>query len=243
MSKMIDMTGKKINRLTVLERGKNTSSGRATWVCQCECGNVITVVGADLRNGHTKSCGCYQRDRTSQSNKINLIGQTIGNFTILDYAQKTLEDTQRSKWKCRCNLCGNEEAYIETYNLKIQYSCGCSISSKGERKIEEILLKNNISFTKEKRFSDLIFPDTKCLARFDFYVEDKYLIEYDGIQHFISRNGVYDNQEKFEKTQNHDQIKNNYCKIKNIPLIRIPYTEIENINLEMLKPETSKYLV
>ena len=33
MSKMIDMTGKKINRLTVLERGKNTSSGRATWVC------------------------------------------------------------------------------------------------------------------------------------------------------------------------------------------------------------------
>ena len=243
MSKMIDMTGKKIGRLTVMKRGKNSSGGKARWICQCECGNEITVDGSSLRNGHTQSCGCLQRDRTSESARINLIGQTIGNFTVLDYAQKTLKEQGRSRWKCRCNLCGNEEAYIETHNLKTQYSCGCAISSKGERKIEEILINNNIPFIREKRFSDLIFKDTGKNARFDFYVNDSYLIEFDGRQHFIQGNGNYDNEEKVKRTQEHDRIKNEYCKNKNIPLIRIPFTDIEKINLKMLQVETSKYLI
>lgn len=74
MAKMIDMTGKKCGRLTVIERGKNNSQGRACWVCKCECGKIITVDGVSLRNGHTQSCGCYQRDRTSETCKIDLIG-------------------------------------------------------------------------------------------------------------------------------------------------------------------------
>ena len=227
----------------VLKRAPNDMSGKACWVCQCECGKIVTVNGTDLRNGHTQSCGCYQRDRTSESCKIDLVGQTIGNFTVLEYAQKSIEDIGRSKWKCRCNLCGNEEVYIETYGLKTQYSCGCSVSSRGEKIIENILLENNISFIKEKRFSDLIFEDTGHLARFDFFIDNKYIIEFDGKQHFIQGNGVYDNEEKFKRTQKHDQIKNEYCKKHNIPLIRIPYTEINNISLEMLIPSTSKYLI
>jgi hypothetical protein len=56
-------------------------------------------------------------------------------------------------------------------------------------------------------------------------------------------NGHFDNEEKFKKTQLHDQIKNEYCKKNNIPLIRIPYTHFDNINIDDLKPETSKYLI
>lgn len=242
MSKMIDMTGKKVGRLTVIKRDKNNSKGRACWLCQCECGKMVVVDGVSLRGGYTKSCGCYQRDRTSESCKINLIGQTIGNFTVLDYCQKNLNDTSRSKWRCRCNLCGNENVYLETTNLKNQYSCGCSISSKGERKIETILLQNNIPYIKEKRFSDLVFPDTKYKARFDFFVNNSYLIEFDGRQHFIQGEGNYDNKEKFELTKIHDAIKNQYCLEHNIPLIRIPFTAFDKLNLNMLKPDTSPYL-
>lgn len=242
MSKMIDMTGKTIGRLTVIKRDKNNSQGKARWLCQCECGKTIVVDGSSLRNGHTKSCGCYQRDRTSEVCKINLIGQTIGNFTVLDYCQKNFEDTGRSKWKCRCNLCGNEEVYLNTDNLKNQYSCGCSISSKGERKIETILLQNHIPYIKEKRFLDLIFSDTGHQARFDFFVDNSYIIEFDGRQHFIQGEGKYDNEEKFELTKKHDAIKNQYCLEHNIPLIRIPFTAFDKINLNMLKPETSEYL-
>lgn len=38
------------------------------WECLCDCGNIATVAGYDLRSGNTKSCGCYARDMSTQSN-------------------------------------------------------------------------------------------------------------------------------------------------------------------------------
>lgn len=107
-----------------------------------------------------------------------------------------------SCWRCRCNLCGNENAIISAQNLKKQESCGCLQTSKGERKIKEILKENNINFIQEKRFNNLVFSDTGYLARFDFYLpEHNCIIEYDGIQHFVQGKGKFDNQEKFQTTQ------------------------------------------
>ena len=240
MSKTINEIGNKYNFLTVLERDGSNAQGKAQWLCQCDCGELVVVTGVALRKGTTKSCGCYQKLRTSQATTIDLVGQTIGNFTVLESIMGSR--SERHKWRCRCNLCGNEEAYIQTDNLRTQESCGCLIESKGSRKIKTILEENNISFIQEKRFADLRFEDTGHLARFDFYVNDEYIIEYDGRQHFIQGNGVYDNEEKFMRTQEHDRIKNEYCAQHNIPIIRIPYTELDNITLEMLQPETSKYV-
>ena len=48
-------------RLSVLRRN-GTKGKRATWLCQCQCGKEISVVGAYLRNGDTKSCGCLNID-------------------------------------------------------------------------------------------------------------------------------------------------------------------------------------
>lgn len=241
MSKIIDERGKKYNFLTVIDRVQNDASGRAQWLCQCDCSKMVIIKGSSLRNGKTKSCGCYQKLRTSEATTKNLIGQTIGNFTVLESIIGT-KNGERHKWRCKCNLCGNDNAYITTDNLQSQESCGCLIESKGSRKIKTILEENNIPFIQEKRFADLRFEDTGYQARFDFYVNDKYIIEYDGRQHFIQGNGVYDNEEKFMKTQEHDRIKNEYCAQHNIPIIRIPYTELDNITLEMLQPETSKYV-
>ena len=61
MPKLIDLTGKTFNRLTVLKRAeKNTSTNRPQWECKCSCGNpnIIIVAGNHLRTGHTQSCGC-----------------------------------------------------------------------------------------------------------------------------------------------------------------------------------------
>ena len=87
----------------------------------------------------------------------------------------------------------------------------------------------------EKRFSDLKF-DSGYYARFDFYLPDyNTIIEYDGIQHFIQGSGVFDNKEKFARTQEHDSIKNQYCKDKNIALLRIPYWDKNNIKQIVIK--------
>lgn len=65
---------------------------------------------------------------------------------------------------------------------------------------------------------------------FDRYLPDfNILIEYDGEQHYFPiRFGDISNEqakEKFDKVCLHDNIKNKYCKDNNIPLIRIPYWE------------------
>ncbi len=62
----IDIKGETFGRLTVLDRD-GTFKSRATWLCKCECGNTTIVTGHGLRNGHTKSCGCFNKERISDS--------------------------------------------------------------------------------------------------------------------------------------------------------------------------------
>lgn len=53
----IDITGRKFGRLTVKEYAGKNNAGRVLWRCQCDCGNEVIVASANLRNGHTQSCG------------------------------------------------------------------------------------------------------------------------------------------------------------------------------------------
>lgn len=61
--KRIDMTGKTFGRLTVTAYDSTSDSGRVNWRCRCECGNEAIVVGQNLRNGNTLSCGCLLHRR------------------------------------------------------------------------------------------------------------------------------------------------------------------------------------
>lgn len=63
--RLIDLTGKKIGLLTVLRRDEENIGGKPAWVCQCECGNVVTLRSAVLRRGQT-SCGCMKGVREKQ---------------------------------------------------------------------------------------------------------------------------------------------------------------------------------
>lgn len=62
----IDLSGRRYGYLTVIERvtDKVYKSGRKKprYLCRCDCGNIVSVVGESLRNGTTKSCGCHRAD-------------------------------------------------------------------------------------------------------------------------------------------------------------------------------------
>ena len=118
-------------------------------------------------------------------------------------------------------------------------SCGC-LFSKGEHKISLLLNEMNISYKKE-----YIFSDYKN-ARFDFalFKDNKLycLIEYDGPQHFADKiSGRWNNQDRYENiTHPKDIEKNKYCKENNIPLLRIPYYQYDNLNKNFLEKEIKK---
>lgn len=113
-------------------------------------------------------------------------------------------------------------------------SCGCLKKSTGETNIQELLEQNNISFVKEKTFSDFIYEDTQAHPRYDFYLpEFNRLIEYDGEQHYRECN--WNNEQKtLQQRKTKDALKNNYAKFHHIDLVRIPYWERDNITLDML---------
>ena len=58
MSKLIDLTGKKFGKLTVIKRVENNRHRQPQWLCKCDCGKETIITGQKLRTGHTKSCGC-----------------------------------------------------------------------------------------------------------------------------------------------------------------------------------------
>lgn len=60
--KLIDLTGQKFGRLTVVKRAENSPKGEARWQCVCDCGNEHTVCGSYLRNGKSRSCGCLNKE-------------------------------------------------------------------------------------------------------------------------------------------------------------------------------------
>ena len=104
--------------------------------------------------------------------------------------------------------------------------------SSYEEKIIKILKKNKVPFVREKTFADLKLGS----FRYDFYLpREKILIECDGIQHFQQVKHFQKTRQDFLKAQERDRRKNNYALAHQIPLYRIPYWEIDNLeNLEQI---------
>ena len=215
--------GDKYNYLTVIAK----SDRKKYWICKCDCGNTTEVLDSLLKNGGVKSCGCLRR-RPSQ-HRLNLTGKKFG-YLIALYFNEEKSSLNKSYWHCKCD-CGNEcDVLRENLTAPNRFpSCGCQTTSRGELKIEQLLKENNIPYEKQKSFNSCINPETNYLLRFDFYVNDKYLIEYDGEQHFKDR--WY---EPLKKVQDRDNIKTQWCKENNIPLIRIPYTKYNTLTIDDL---------
>lgn len=56
-----EFTGKRFGKLTVVGRAMNNKHRQSRWYCVCSCGNRITVIGNNLKNKNTQSCGCLRR--------------------------------------------------------------------------------------------------------------------------------------------------------------------------------------
>lgn len=237
--------GQKNNYLTILE--PIMAQGKATkYLCQCDCGNTTVVTKASFLNGSVKSCGCYQKSRMSQIGKqYNPIKDIRGiKFGKLTPQAPTDKRQQKSViWECLCD-CGQLH-YASLSNLTNKHvdRCSlCSCSSRGEEKIAQLLIDNKIAFVQQKTFEDCRFPDTKAKARFDFFVDNSYLIEFDGIQHFMCTNSGWNTNEHFLLTEEHDRYKTEWCLQNKIPLIRIPYTQLNQLSIQDLCVDTSQFL-
>ena len=187
MPALIDLTGKKFGRLTILKRNKEIQQQRNDrepwWDCICDCGNNFSARGHDLRDNKILSCGCLKKENARNINYKDLTNQQFGKLTVL----KEIPDKRKSNriiWLCQCD-CGNTtKATVSALRSGNITSCGCIHHSQGVEFLKQKLLELNIKYETEKWFNDLR-SDNKKPLQFDFYLPDlNILIEFDGEQHY-----------------------------------------------------------
>lgn len=116
----IQLKGKRFRRLTVLGLAQGQSSQGRMWLCRCDCGKVVTIVGARLRSGKTKSCECLLTDfrqglkefkRPPYQPKRNTINQIFSSYRgsahKRGYQWKLSKEEFVALIKLNCFYCGN----------------------------------------------------------------------------------------------------------------------------------------
>lgn len=248
MSTKKNLVGQKYNRLTVLEQDmeKYAEKHEVFWKCQCDCGNFKSVRTYDLTHGKTKSCGCLRNEKVREAIGNKLEGQQFGKLTVLKQVDSILEDSGqlRTAWLCRCD-CG-EEVIVKTINLKSgdTKSCGCwnleKLSSK-KKNLTNIRFGKLIPFeidnekmTNRKDYDTKAYWKCRCDCGSICTVSSNNLIQGQGEQHFYPVE-FFGGVETFNKQQEYDKRKSDYCKNKQLPLIIIPYYDKDKISIDYIK--------
>lgn len=218
-------------RYTILDSSvvKNTHK---IYTIKCKkCGHIRkTYLNNIFKN---LSCGCetgvFRRTHEDFEKEVKRI--TSGACVLVSTFSTMLE-----KVKIRHLSCGmifeirpSDFLYTERWRCP---KCNPR-ESQGERLVSEILMNNQIPFEREvyipenKQFFDFFLPH--CLAA----------IEYHGSQHYQMSSLFHSGTSDFQKQQENDERKRQYCKNNNIYLLETPYflkkQEVETLILTFLE--------
>jgi len=176
-----------------------------------------------------KVCGINKRTNKLRHTKKQMIEKCIKthgnkyNYTKIKYTNA------QTKVPIICNKHG---VFHQTLAHHIYSNNGCPDcnSSKGETKTEKILQNLSIEYNTQHIFNNC--KNIKPLP-FDFYLPKQNIcIEYDGEFHYHPARYSKDKDKmikKLNECQHRDSIKTKFCEDNGIKLIRIPYTEFDNI--------------
>lgn len=83
MCKIINLMNKKFHYLKVIDGPdkRRNSNNRIIlyWKCKCKCGEFKWIIGTSLKNGSTKSCGCYNREMVSKTHTTHGLSGSVLN--------------------------------------------------------------------------------------------------------------------------------------------------------------------
>jgi hypothetical protein len=221
---------------TLLENEYSNNRLPLKYICNIHKDKGIqTIAYGTLKAGH----GCFYcgREIIEKARRLdfNFIKSEFEkhNYTLLE--TEYINNSTNMRYICKEHPEIIQE--IDYNHLSRGQGCKMCFSYLCEKFISSYLINRRINFSMQYKFTDCrnILP-----LPFDFAIfEDKektrlkMLIEYDGEQHYrpVNFGGISDERAliKFNQTQINDEIKNNYCKVNNIKLLRIPYWDSDKI--------------
>jgi len=138
-----EIKNQRFGHLVAIQEVKREGKRKHYWLCKCDCGNETVVEESHLKDGHTKSCGCYR----SKKGLKDLTGQRFGRLTVV--RRVVGEDGKNNCWECRCdcgNICICRQTNLRSGTTK---SCGC---------LQEEIRKENMK-------KAIHFVDGTCVER------------------------------------------------------------------------------
>lgn len=192
------------------------------------CGTEYEVCQNSVVYGHTRCPKCFGTPKHTQEEVQQIITDKLGpEFRLVSQYHNinkriTIEHVPM------------KHTFTTTLDSILKDSISCPICNEShmESLTRQYLTTHNIIFESQKRFPDCRY---KRELPFDFYIsEDNTLIELDGRQHF--KEVPYFNQHEglIERTRR-DTIKDKYCTNKGINLLRIGYSELDNLTNDLDK--------
>lgn len=190
MSNAIDLKGQRFGRLIVIERhgvggGKSKYS---TWLCKCDCGNLVVRTSKNLRAGYNSGCDLCRRTRE------DLTGKRFGMLTVIS---KSCNRNKNVYWNCQCD-CGNAiEVKTAELNRGTTISCGCY----SKKRFVEENTKHNKSNTRlykiwygmKRRCYDKRMKSYKRYGGRGIKICDEWLNDFMNFYDWAIKNGYNDN--------------------------------------------------
>lgn len=189
------------------------SSTKKIWVKCTKCGYFVFDTINNLSHGTCHNCaGSLKKTYKQRYFEVKQASGDLIDLTKLNNGVGTF----------RCS-----EGHVFTVGINAFLTSGsnCPIcfSSKGEQKIYSYLVAHGVYFERQKHFKTC--RDKNPLP-FDFYVDNKLLVEFDGVQHF-KKVDLFNKTDPFDDRVRRDKIKDTWALENSIPLLRIKYNEID----------------
>lgn len=211
-------------------------------LCKCKvCGTQWSTI-ARVLSSNGSGCPRCGKEKAVKS-RTKTYQQFVNELKIINPFVEVVDDkyiNTHTKIKCKCKIDGTEW-YAYPANL-LNNSAGCPQCnmSNPEREMLSILNKLHINYVSQYSIDDCRY---KYKLKFDAYdVDNNIAFEYNGEQHYkpvdFANKGQKWAEEQFNINIIRDNIKIEYCKNNNIPLIIIPYWECNNMEcfiIEKLK--------
>lgn len=217
---------------------KYTRQANPLYLIHTKCGTSFKTYWGTFTHNYScpecRKCKIGKERKTSEMYSSEIMKLYGDEFSLLSNYTGALEQIT-----VRHNDCGHIWNMRASHLLQ-GHGCPVCKSSRGERLVRSVMNELKIDFSEQVKFQGC--RNQKELP-FDFGIHNengdiKALIEYDGSQHFEEFEH-FGGKVKFEQQRKNDNIKNDYCEINNIPLLRIPYTVS---TLEAVKGEVVKFI-
>ena len=126
MGKLIDLTGEKFGRWTVLGRADDYYTGNSRWNCICSCGAERVVMSTILRRGESKSCGCLRGELKGEGSPYYKGGfRTRGSLAYFNCKLASSRCSARSRGYKSLAITGEE--LVELYAACDKTCEGCGV--------------------------------------------------------------------------------------------------------------------